>query len=72
MIGKTQVAPKVKITIPRMELVVAVNSMRLAKKVKESLRIPLAGVLYFTDSSACISHHIQLEEESRGAKACNY
>ncbi len=30
--GKTQVAPKVKITIPRMELVAAVNSVRLAKK----------------------------------------
>jgi hypothetical protein len=72
VIGKTQVAPKVKNTIPRMELVMAVNSMRLAKKVKESLRIPLAGVRYFTDSSACISHHIQLEEESREAKACNY
>jgi hypothetical protein len=31
---KTQVAPKVKITIPRMELVAAVNSVRLAKKIK--------------------------------------
>ncbi len=30
--GKTQVAPKVKITIQRMELVAAVNSVRLAKK----------------------------------------
>jgi hypothetical protein len=30
--GKTQVAPKVKITIPRMELVAAVNSVLLAKK----------------------------------------
>jgi hypothetical protein len=30
--GKTQVAPKVKITIPRMELVAAVNSVRLHKE----------------------------------------
>jgi hypothetical protein len=30
--GKTQVAPRVKITIPRMELVAAVNSVRLARK----------------------------------------
>jgi hypothetical protein len=32
--GKTQVAPRVKITIPRMELVAAVNSIRLAKKTR--------------------------------------
>jgi hypothetical protein len=46
---KTQVAPKVKITIPMMELVAAVNSIRLARKVRESVRIPLAGTRYFTD-----------------------
>jgi hypothetical protein len=45
--GKTQVAPKVKITIPRMELVVAVNSVRLAKKTREALKIPLAGTRFF-------------------------
>ncbi len=33
--GKTQVTPKVKITIPGMELMAAVNSMRLARKVRE-------------------------------------
>jgi hypothetical protein len=52
--GKTQVAPKVKITIPRMELVAAVNSVRLAKKVKEALKIPLAGTQYFKDLSAIL------------------
>jgi hypothetical protein len=52
--GKTQVAPKVKITIPRMELVAAVNSVRLAKKTREALRIPLAGTRFFTDSSAVL------------------
>ncbi len=52
MAGKTQVAPKVKIPIPRMELVAAVNSVRLARKVRESLRIPLARSRYFMDSSA--------------------
>ncbi len=41
--GKTQVVPKVKITIPRMELVAAVNSVRLARKAREALKIPLAG-----------------------------
>jgi hypothetical protein len=52
--GKTQVAPKVKITIPRMELVAAVNSVRLARKVREALKIPLSGTRYFTDSSAVL------------------
>ncbi len=37
--GKTQGALKVQITIPRMELV-AVNSVRLAQKVRESLTMP--------------------------------
>jgi hypothetical protein len=52
--GKTQVAPKVKITIPRMELVAAVNSVRLARKAQEALKIPIAGTRYFTDSSAVL------------------
>jgi hypothetical protein len=52
--GKTQVAPKVKITIPRMELLAAVNSVRLARKVKEALKIPLVRTCYFTDSSAVL------------------
>jgi hypothetical protein len=51
---KTQVAPRVKITIPRMELVAAVNSVRLAKKAREALKIPIVGTRYFTDSSAVL------------------
>jgi hypothetical protein len=35
-----------------MELAGMVNSVRLAKKVKEALKIPLAGMRYFMDSSA--------------------
>jgi hypothetical protein len=54
IMGKTQVAPKVKITIPRMELVAAVNSVRLAKKTREALKISLAGTRYFTDLSAVL------------------
>jgi hypothetical protein len=52
--GKAQVAPRVKITIPRMELVAAVNSVRLARKAREALKIPLARTRYFTDSSAVL------------------
>jgi hypothetical protein len=39
---------------PRMELVAAVNSVRLAKKTREALRIPLARTRFFTDSSAVL------------------
>jgi hypothetical protein len=52
--GKTQVALKVKLTIPRMELVAAVNSVRLAKKTREALKIPLVRKIYFTDLSAVL------------------
>jgi hypothetical protein len=45
-----------KIAIPRMEFVAAVNSVRLAKKVRESLKIPLAGTRYFTDSPRSSGH----------------
>ncbi len=37
-----------------MELVAAVNLVRLARKVKGTLKIPLAGTRYFTDSSAVL------------------
>jgi hypothetical protein len=37
-----------------MELVAAVNSVRLARKVKEALKFPIAGTRYFTDSSAVL------------------
>ncbi len=37
-----------------MELVAAVNSVRLAKKTREALRIPLAGTRFFTDLSAVL------------------
>ncbi len=43
-----------KITITRMELVAAVNLVTLAKKVREALRIPLAGTRCLTDSSAVL------------------
>jgi hypothetical protein len=49
------------ITVPKMKLVVAVNSVRLARKVRESLRIPPTGTRYFTDSSAVLK---MLKKES--------
>src|SRR5450830_1658991 len=52
--GKTRVAPKVKITIPRVELVGALMIVRLAQKVLESLGIEVGEVKYFTDSSSVL------------------
>jgi hypothetical protein len=49
--GKTQVVPKVKKTIPKMELVVAVNSVRLTTKVEQSLKMSIKEVKYFMDLS---------------------
>jgi hypothetical protein len=45
----------VKITIPRMELVAADNSLRLTQRVRESLRMPISSRGYFTDSSAVLA-----------------
>ncbi len=52
--GKTQITPKMKITIPRMELVAAVNSVRSTQKFEESLRMLIKKVKYFMYSSCCI------------------
>ncbi len=54
MTGKTQVTPKAKIKIPRMEPVAAVNSVRLARRVREALKIPIAGTCYLTDLLAVL------------------
>jgi hypothetical protein len=59
--GKTQVAAKVKINIPRMELVATVNSVRLAGKVKEALKISLAGTRYFTTDSSVVLGMLRTE-----------
>ncbi len=42
---KTQMAPREKITIPRIELVVAVNAVGLVKRIKEKLKMPIGYVL---------------------------
>jgi hypothetical protein len=52
--GKTRVAPKCKISIPRMELVGALLAVRLARKIIDSLHLELEAVRYFTDSSAVL------------------
>jgi hypothetical protein len=44
-----------------MELVAAVNSVRLARKVREALKIPISWTRYYTDSSAVL---VMLRTES--------
>ncbi len=52
--GKTRVAPKCKISIPRMELVGALLAVRLARKIQDSLQMELEAVRYFTDSAVAL------------------
>ncbi len=52
--GKTRVAPKCKISIPRMELMGSLVAVRLYQKIKDSLRLEIEGVRFFTDSSAVL------------------
>jgi hypothetical protein len=52
--GKTRVAPKCKISIPRMKLVGALLAVRLARKIQDSLQMELGAVRYFTDSTAIL------------------
>jgi hypothetical protein len=52
--GKTRVAPKCKISIPRMELVEALLAVRLARKIQDSLQMELEAVRYFTDSAVAL------------------
>ncbi len=47
-------APKCKISIPRMELVGALLAVRLARKIRDSLQLELEAVRYFTDSTAVL------------------
>ncbi len=51
---KTRVAPKCKISIPRMELMGSLVAVRLYQKIKDSLRLEIEGVRFFTDSSAVL------------------
>jgi hypothetical protein len=52
--GKTRVAPKNKISVPRLELMGAVLAVRLALKIKDSLRIQFEKTRFFTDSTAVL------------------
>jgi hypothetical protein len=59
--GKTRVAPKCKISIPRMELMGSLVAVRLYQKIKDSLRMDVEGVRFFTDSSAVLGSGTFLE-----------
>jgi hypothetical protein len=52
--GKTRVAPKCKISIPRMELMGALLAVRLSRKIQDALQMELEAVRYFTDSAVTL------------------
>ncbi len=53
--GKTRVAPKCKISIPRMDLIGALVAVRLYKKIQYSLNLYIREMRFFTDSSAVLA-----------------
>ena len=62
VIGKSRLSPLKAITIPRLELSAAVLAVKLCQQVKAELRIPIADVIYWTDSTSVIQY---LYNESR-------
>jgi hypothetical protein len=52
--GKARVAPKQKISIPRMELMGALLAVRLARKIRDSFTFKFKATRYFTDSFAIL------------------
>ncbi len=57
-------SPLSEIIIRIMELVAAVNSVRLAQRLRESLKVPIDMVRYFTDSSAVLGMLKQSQGDS--------
>ena len=51
---KTRVAPKQKLTIPRLELLGSLAAVRLAASIKDSFTFEFGKVKFFTDSSAVL------------------
>jgi hypothetical protein len=52
--GKTKVAPKCKISVPRMKLIGALLAMRLACKILDSMRTEIEAVWYFINLSTVL------------------
>ena len=53
-IGKTRVAPKKTVSIPRLELNAAAIACKLADMVQVQLRVKPASITYWTDSMAIL------------------
>ena len=51
---KTRVAPRQKISIPRVKLMGLLLATRLARKITDSFRIGFSAIKFFTDSSAVL------------------
>ena len=53
--AKSRVSPLKQLTVPHLELQVAVLASRLAKTIKEESRIQFKGIQFFTDSAIVLA-----------------
>lgn len=61
--SKSRIAPREKISLPRLELMAALLSARLRAFVAERLRVKLDRIVHYTDS-AVIYHWATAEQPS--------
>jgi len=54
VIGKTRLAPKKLISIPRLELQAAILGVRLNRVIQEHLKLPIKDILFWSDSKTVL------------------
>ena len=62
IVGKARLCPKRSTSIPRLELTAAVLAVQLSKMVQEELRLPIADIVFWTDSTSVLQY---IRNESR-------
>ena len=56
LMGKSRVAPLKQITIPRMELTAAMVAVKIDRKLREELEVPLIESVFWTDSTTVLKY----------------
>lgn len=56
LMGKASVAPLKQVTIPRLELTVAVVAVKVDKMLRQELQVPLQPSIFWTDSTTMLRY----------------